>query len=78
MRPSQDFQVAASDSRVFLQGSGQDSHDISDDSDGPDGRDEGIDLGLDDEPGSLLDFLQTRWEVVKRSGVQLVSGLSQG
>ena len=44
--------------------------------DGPNDRDEGIDLGLDNEPGSLLDFLQTRQEVVKRSGIQLVPGLS--
>ena len=37
--------------------------DISDDSDDPDG---GIDLGLEEEPGSLLDYLRVRRENVMR------------
>ena len=47
----------------------EDPFNISDDSDGLDGLDDGIDLGLDDEPGFLLDYLQTRREVVKRRGI---------
>ena len=50
--------------------------DISNDSNDPNDLDGRINLCLDDEPGSLPNYLQTRREDVRRRGVRSVPGLS--
>ena len=57
-------------------GTCEEPFDISYDSVDIDDLDGGINLGLDDEPGSLLGYLWTRQEDVRRRGVRSVSGLS--
>ena len=78
----QDLQVTESDLEEPLQDSGLvRSLDILDDSDDPNDSDGGIDLDLDDELGSLLNYAsmlnyhRTRRKDVRR-GVRSVSGFS--
>ena len=49
---------------------------ISGDSDDPDGSDGGIDLDLEEESGSLLNYLWARRENMMGEGVRSVLGLS--
>ena len=50
--------------------------DSSDDFNSFDGLDDWTDLGLDDEPESIFDFLHCRREAMNMRGIQSVPGVS--